>query len=641
MSQGNPLRRVSFFRARNMTPGSNERIPPRVQVIAALVVGAFVVLAYLPSFAVPFLFDDFPNLVFNPRVQPDGIGDLWQALDARGDRDRPVAMFSFALNYLHAGFDVRWYHAVNLLIHLINTGLLFLLVLVLARAPLSPARLREHAVPFALTVALIWALHPANTQAVTYIVQRMTSLAATFYLAGLLVFVLWRSGRIGTRWALAGFAAAFLAGFGTKANVVTLPLAVLLIDVALFSRFRRIHAAALGAIAAGGLAAALIYAGPQLVFLFEAPPHRDFSGIERLMTQARVICHYLTLLAWPDADRLQLDYDFTVSRSLLNPATTLAAVAFLVAITLAALVGFRRARWPAMGWLFFLLALSVESSIILLELAFEHRLYMPTTLLIAGLLAPLFARPLTVQGLRYTSLFVITLAGVLAWQTMARNQQWQDNGTFWSGDLERGASLYRSALNSGIGFLREGDAERAMEMFERIERHDAATKPGQRAKVAQLIGESLFRRGQYEDALSAFRRALQERPRWIRSAYFAGMTLVQLERTEDAVTVHDQMREQLPEHVFTYSLQAEILRVSDSFERALAFLHERLDGSGNLNAGARSFLRLHMGNMYRDAGDRETAINQYRAALDADADNRAARAALRQLAFGDGDEQNR
>lgn len=619
-----------------MTPGLNERFSSRVQAIAVLIVGAFVVLAYLPSFAVPFLFDDFPNIVFNPRVQPSGFADLWMSLDARGDRDRPVAMFSFALNYLHAGFDVRWYHAVNLAIHLVNSALLYLLVLLLARAPLSPVRLRDNAVPFALAVALIWALHPVNTQAVTYIVQRMASLAATFYLAGMLVFVLWRSGRIGTRWALAGFVTAFLAGFGTKANVVTLPLAVLLIDAALLSGFRRIHAVILGAIAAGGIVLVLVYAGPQLAFLFEAPPHRDFSGIERLMTQGRVICHYLTLLAWPGADRLQLDYDFAVSRGLLDPPATLAAAGFLFAVTLAAVLGFRRARWPAMGWLFFLLALSVESSVILLELAFEHRLYLPATLLIAGVLAPLFSRPLSARGLQYASTAVIALAAVLAWQTMARNQQWQDNGTFWSGDLERGASLYRSALNSGIGFLRAGDAERALEMFERIERDGAASGPGQRAKVAQLIGESLFRRGRYEDALASFRRALEERPHAIRSAYFAGMTLVQLGRTEDAAVVHAQMQEQLPAHIFTYSLEAEILRVSESLQRGTGLLRSRLEEGDDIHAVDRSFLLLHMGNMYREAGDADSAIEQYRAALESNSDNRAARAALRQLASGGG-----
>lgn len=631
----------SFIGAQDMIPGSNERIPSRTQAIAVLIIGAFVVLAYLPSFAVPFLFDDFPNIVFNPRAQPGGIADLWMALDARGERDRPVAMLSFALNYLHAGLDVRWYHAVNLAIHLVNTVLLYLLVLLLARAPLSPARLRDNAVPFALAVALIWALHPVNTQAVTYIVQRMTSLAATFYLAGLLLFVLWRSGRIGTRWAVAGFVAAFLAGFGTKANVMTLPLAVLLIDVALFSSFRRMHAVAFGVIAAAGIGVALVYAGPQLAYLLEAPPHRDFSGIERLLTQGRVICHYLTLLIWPDADRLQLDYDFSVSRGLVDPPVTLAAIGFLFALTLAAIVGFRRARWPAMGWLFFLLALSVESSVILLELAFEHRLYLPATLLIAGILAPLFSRPLPARGLQCVSMVVLALAAVLAWQTMARNQQWQDNGIFWSGDLERGASLYRSALNSGIGFLRAGNAERAQAMFERIEQGGAAGTPAQRAKVAQLIGESLFLRGRYEDALVSFRRALEERPQWIRSAYFAGMALVQLERPEDAAAVHDQMREQSPDHVFTHSLEAEILRTSESLEQGIGLLRSRLAENDDITVVDRSFLLLQMGNMYHQAGDAAAAAERYRAALEANPDNRAARAALREVEAGNENEHDR
>lgn len=349
------------------------------------------------------------------------------------------------------------------------------------------------------------------------------------------------------------------------------------------------------------------------------------------MTQGRVIYHYLSLLVWPGADRLQLDYEFTVSRGLLDPPTTLAAASVLAAITVAAILGWNRARWPAFGWLFFLLALSVESSIILLELVFEHRLYLPGTMLIAGVLAPLFTLPVSDRARRWSVPVLFLVAGALAVQTAERNRQWQDIGTFWSGDLERGASVYRSALNSGIAYLRAGRPERALAMFDRIRSAGAATTPAERAKVEQLIGEARFRRGEHEAALTAFRRALADRPGWTRSAYFAGMALTRLGRLDDARTMLAQMRDHRPDSVFTISLAAELVYLEGSPADAADFVESRLEQVGRVSAVDRSFLYLHLGNMYLDAGDRKVAAALYRAALEADRENWAAAASLERI----------
>lgn len=591
----------------------------------------FAVLAYLPSFGVPFLFDDFHNIVFNPRVQPDSLAEVPTSLDARGDRDRPVAMLTFALNFLHAGLDAGWYHAVNLAIHLTNAVLLYAIVALLAGAPGSPPRLTERAALFAFTVALIWAVHPVNTQAVTYIVQRMASLAATFYLSGLLLFTLWRSGRLSTAWVAPGFAAAFVLGFATKANVVTLPLAVLLLDIAFYGGVRRVHGYVLGAALAGTAVVALLYAGPQLAFLTEAPPRRDFSGLERLLTQGRVIWHYISLLLWPDAARLQLDYDFTVSRGLFVPPMTFVAWTTIATLTVVAMAGLRRAAWPAFGWLFFLLALSVESSVVLLELVFEHRVYLPSTMLIAGLVAPLFALNCSATTLRSGTIATMAVAGLLAWQTMVRNQEWQDTGSFWAGELERGASPYRAGLNGGLAHLREGKPVEALALFRRIESSGVADTPLRRGKVAQLIGEAHFRSGDFGPALTAFRRAIEDRPTWVRTAYFIGMSFAQLGEFDKAEPMLDQMRAERPDSVFTASLAAELHAQRGDTVGALAALRARLEGSERLKAVDRSFLYLHMGNLYRQIGRVEPAADSYRAALEADRENWAATAALEAL----------
>ncbi len=573
----------------------------------------------------PFAFDDLTNLVFNPRIQPDRWADLGAALHARGGQDRPVAMLSFALNYLYGGMDPTGYHAVNLVIHAVSALLLFALLRALTRAPRSPESLRANTTAFAFSGALLWALHPVNTQAVTYIVQRMASLAALFYLLALLLFVLWRLGALRGHWAWPGIVLAFAAGMGTKSHVITLPAALLLIDVAFFAGWRRYHALAAAALAIVAVPVALVAAGAPFQHFLEAPSHRDFSGLERWLTQGRVIWHYLSLLAWPDAGRLQVDYDFAVSRSLLAPPVTALAWAGLLALTATALYGLRRAPWPAVGWLFFMLALSVESSFILLEMAFEHRLYLPAALLIPGLLAPFFARLRGERQVLAAGMAVLLVAAGLAWQTIERNRDWRELSTLWAGDLARGASPQRAALNAAVAHLRSGDADAAMEILRQA---GIDEQGGDAAKVHQVRGEALFAQGRCEEALEAFRAALDRVPGWTRAAHFAARCLLNLDRTEAARDLLAQMQHVSPDSLFTVTLAADLAARNDGLDAGLAILDDFLARPNRFPAVDRAFVHMHRGNLYRRTGRIEAAAEAYRRATELNPNNWAAWSSL-------------
>lgn len=602
--------------------------------LAALV--AFAVIAYAPSFGVPFAFDDLHNLVLNPRVQPSSFADLSQSIDARGSRDRPVAMFTFALNYLWTGLDPSSYHAVNLAIHAVNGVLLYLLLKMLARAPASPSRLQVNAAAFAFAGALIWVVHPVNTQAVTYIVQRMASLAATFYLIAMWLFALWRSGSLKPGWAIPGIGLAFLAGFFTKAHVVTLPVALLLVDVTFFGGWRRVHTWALAAIAAVAVVLGALYAGPALEHLLTAPAYRDFSGLERLMTQSRVIWHYLSLLAWPDADRLQLDYDFTISRSLLEPPGTLVASVGLLGVTLAAAYLLRRHPWPAFGWLFFLVALSVESSIILLEIAFEHRLYLPAALLLPAVIAPLYGTISDRRAVTWLSVGILALAGVLTLQTLERNAQWADLGTLWSEDLDRGASPFRATLNGARRLAQQGRPQEALSLLRRA---PAELDRSEEGRVRLARGEILFMLERYEDALAELKGALELYPAWSRAAYVAGQCLLQLGRIEDAEGILEQLRANVPQGVFPALLASEIARERGDIEAAARVLRQFLADQEEHRVPARNLARLHLANVYRAQGRTEAAAGQYRAVVREDPKQWAAWASLYHMLEAGGDRE--
>jgi len=588
----------------------------RIAAAHLLVIAAFIVVGYWPSLAVPFVFDDFQNILLNPDVQPDRFLDLWAALDPAGYHgERLVAMFTFALNYLVSGQDPFSYHVVNIAIHIGNAFLLYSGVHLLASAPRSPTPLGSRAGPFAFAAALLWAVHPVNTQAVTYIVQRMASLAALFYLSALLLFILWRFGRLRPAAAWGGIILAFLLGMATKPHVITLPAALLLTDIVFFSGWRRWHAWALAGLAVAAVPVGWLFAGSAFEHLLTPAPWRGFSGVERLMTEGRVIWHYLSLLVWPDHSRLQLDYNFAISHSLIDPAATLWAWLALVGITVAAVLAVRKHPWPAFGWLFFGIAISVESSIILLEIAFEHRLYLPATMLIAGVVAPVYQRLQGERALACAGLAVVAVAGVLTLQTIERNSEWADQGRLWSADLTRGASIYRSALNGAIALARQGRPNDALALLNRIPEDISAFRA---AKVAQNRGEILMMLGRQEDALREFRSVLAFAGGYRRAVYSAGQALLQLGRIDEAQSVLDQLQEHAPDNLYTHLLAAELMVTRDEPDAALESLRAYVQQHPELPGTTRRIFGLHIARALRELGHTEEAAREYRRIAAAD-----------------------
>ena len=366
---------------------------------------------------------------------------------------------------------------------------------------------------------------------------------------------------------------------------------------------------AVGAVAALGIGLAGYYAPQALAHLLQQPDHRHFNGLERLMTQSRVVWHYVSLLLWPDADRLQLDYDFAVSRSLLDPPTTLLAIVALAALAVAAVAGLRRLTWPAFGWLFFLLALSVESSFIMLEMVFEHRVYLPAALLVPALVAPVYGAMRTPRGQRALGLGVIALAGLLTWQTLERNRQWSDFGGFWAADLERGASASRASINAANRYLRQGAPAKAVEILDRLE------DPSYRA--LQQRGEALIVLGRHAEAIDTFRRVLEERPVWSRTAYYTGVSLLAAGRRDDAASMLEQIRRIQPSSLYASALAARLAAARGNPGAGVDELRAALADDGR-NAAARIFLRLELANILIGMDRPQDAREEYRRIIERD-----------------------
>lgn len=379
----------------------------------------------------PFLFDDNFNLA---PLTPWLAGEVgWREVvfgNESGPFGRPVSMLSFLFSAWAGGSYPYQYKLGNLAIHLACGVLCFLL---LRRLMARDAKLERYALPMATVATMLWLLHPLHVSTVLYVIQRMAQLSTLFVLASLLAYLAGRRRlEAGARkpaivWLFLVLPALCLLGLLSKENAVVAPGLCLVIEIAYFSRdaiARRVVGLFYG------LTLVLPACVTGLILLFR--PHlllagydlRDFSMLERLLSQSRALMSYVGLIVFPRGSELGLYTDgFAVSTGLLTPATTALSILALIVISVMAIALRRRAPSVFAGWFFFLVAHGVESSILPLELYYEHRNYLPSVgllLMLAGLLGLLPDRALSDARLRaaaaVASLLIAVGLGAITYQ---------------------------------------------------------------------------------------------------------------------------------------------------------------------------------------------------------------------------------
>ena len=331
----------------------------------------------------PFIFDDYHNIEQNSNIRIDDVS-IRSICDAavNNPTPRPIAYVSFAFNHYFGGVNVRGYHLVNLFIHGLNGVLVFLLSqLIFAKTAANDGRNWRVFYWMSISAALVFVLHPVQTQAVTYIVQRMTSLCTLFYLASVYAFFCGRlSSSIRNRNILWGIAFVFgVLAIGTKQMAITLPIAILLMDWVFFhsgelslEKTVRKYGDYVVAIVVVVSVVAFLFKGTDLPKLFTRGfSRREFSLTERLMTEGRVMIHYVSLLLWPAPSRLSLVYDFSISKTIFDPITTAFSWALIITSIVLSFVFVNKCRMLCFAVLWFFLHLAVESTIIPLELVYE------------------------------------------------------------------------------------------------------------------------------------------------------------------------------------------------------------------------------------------------------------------------------
>jgi protein O-mannosyl-transferase len=376
-----------------------ERIPPlkeeskrrSLPVRHLIAIGLIVVvalLAYSNTFSVPFQFDDLPNILQNPNIQIKAL--TWDRIAQliKNTNKETIRFFSYltlALNYYFGEFDVFGYHVVNLLIHMAAGIFLYWFLILTFNLPSLKEKYGPISYKVALFTSLIFIAHPIQTQSVTYIVQRMASMGGMFYLLSMVFYIKGRSSSGKTRVLyFCGLLLSYVIGVLTKENVAILPLFIALYEFYFFQNFdltargRKIVLFLAGGLLLLGVFGLLLWGKRYIDVTIEGYQTRTFTMSERVLTQFRIVLYYLTLLIYPHPSRLNLDYDFPISKTFLDPPTTLISI-----VIVAGLIGYgiwvARKR-PVLSFciLWYFGNLAIESSIFPLEMVFEHRLYLPS-----------------------------------------------------------------------------------------------------------------------------------------------------------------------------------------------------------------------------------------------------------------------
>lgn len=502
--------------------GAPAALPPARGMTAAAVALVLVggAAAYSNTFDVPFIFDDRNSIVENPtirRLWPPGpvLSPPPEAVTVIG---RPAVNLSLALNYAFCGLDVRAYHAVNLAVHLAAALALFGVVRRTLALPAMAARFGPAATGLAAAVALIWTLHPIQTESVTYVVQRAEALGGLFYLVTLYSAVRGATSARPAPWYAAAASACAL-GMASKEIVASAPLIVLLYDRAFLAgslreALRRRWPLYAALAATWGILAALLLASGQRGGT--AGFGLNMSPWEYLAAQPAFIVHYLRLCFWPDP--LVLDYGWTAGARP-GDAPAYGAAALLLAAT-----GVALRRWPGLGLLgaWFLAILAPSSSIVPLvgQVAAEHRMYLPLAAVVAlavvggyALGARFLARPVAggarrrLIGRVLAGAAVFALAAALGAATFRRNQDYRTAVTIWEDTVRKRPENPRAQSNLGAVMVREGRDSEALEKF-----NEALRLAPDYADAWYNRGLARAQRGDLEGAVGDFSQAIALRP---------------------------------------------------------------------------------------------------------------------------------
>ena len=555
-----------------------QKFIPLLVVVAGL-------LAYRNSFTAPFIFDDITSIVKNPTIRR-----LWPLWGVVGHTSRPVVRLSLAMNYALGGLNPWGYHLLNVVIHILAALILYGVV----RRTCLSARLapqwREAGPWLAAAIAVVWVVHPLQTESVTYIIQRCESLMGLFYLLTLYCVIRSRGSSRSVWWETGAVVNCALA-MGCKPVAASAPVVVFLYERAFMAgSWREILPRRWKMYA--GLAATWLL----LPLLLANGPHewQETAGFgfgkitpaQYALTQPGVIVHYLRLAFWPRP--LCLDYAWPPARTAAGAWPGLIAVGVLLVVTVWAW-----GRKPALGFIgawFFIILAPTSSFIPIADLAVEHRMYLSLAAVVTAVVVGAFTLGKRLLG-AWPGLGRLAACGMvgvvvpwLATLTIQRNSDYGSELRIWQDTVVKCPGNPRVHYNLGVVLGQEGRIDDAIGQYEqalRIEPDNAQTHCN--------LGIALRQEGKVDDAIGQYEQALRIEPGFAEAHYNLGIALRQEGKIDDAIGQYEQALRIKPDYADAHNNLGTALRqagkiddATEQYEQALRIDPDFADAHYNL-----------------------------------------------------------
>jgi len=504
---------------------------------AELLIACAGVLVYLDSFQGAFVYDEINFITNNPTIRR--LWPLWPTMLAPINVNRPLIGLTNAINYAISGLNPWSYHAVNLIIHVAGALALYGIVRRTLESGQLAGRFGKNATGLSAVVALIWMVHPLQTQSVTYVMQRCESLMGMFYLVTVYCSIRSLKSEKKNLW----FAAAVTAcacGMLSKQVMVTAPILVLLYDMSfaglsIKELLRRRWPLYAGLVATWGLLAGTIVAAPVNDTAGFAV--RSISGLDYCKSEFAVIFYYMRLAFWPSP--LCLDYSgWPQARGMAQVIPYAVGNGVLVAASIWAMV--RRRPAGFLGLSFFLI-ISVSSSIMpFSDLVFEHRMYLPLAPLVALVVLTSYwagerilqslRNTIGVEGKRIALVMATVVVVILGFATARRNIDYRSRFTMWKDVVSKRPDNARAHNNLGEILAERDDLDGA-----RAEFYEAVRLNPDFFEAQFNLGNALAMAGQFRQAEGHVIEALRIDPQKLEAHFALGTILTVLGETKGSI----------------------------------------------------------------------------------------------------------
>ncbi len=566
-------------------------------IIAMFILAGFIL--YANTIHAPFIYDDIRNIMENEYIRMTDLSadQIRIALNAPGHR--PITMISFALNYYFDQYNPAGYHLVNILIH-ITTGifLFFFLKITLditrrgsnsqnGNYPVNTAA-SGNAMLLSFFAALLWIVHPLHTQSVTFIVQRMNSMAAMFYMLSILCYINGRArqtrfsgaeGKItlskikATIW-FTGCLVSELLALANKQNAAMLPFFIILYEWFFFqdlkwtgSKNKLLWGSLLFLILA---AIAVFFINHYAVILSMYDRH-NFTMFQRLLTETRVLAYYISLIFFPHPSRLHLDYNYPISTSPADPATTFICMGVIAGLLALSVISAKKNRLMAFSTLWFFGNLAIESTFLGLAPIFEHRTYLPSMMPLFLFSMGLF-KFIKIKYLRNSicSLLIIFLS---MW-TFQRNIIWQDDISFWQDDVKKTPDKANSYNNLAYVLMNNTNYTQAIKNLK-----TAILLNPQYAEAHHNLGAAYHALGNNQQAIYHYQQAIKQEPSLFKTYYNLGRIYYETGEFQTALNTFKKALDINQNHSEVLNAIGLVLKSQNHPDQAINYFEKAIKGN--------------------------------------------------------------